>query len=44
LEGVQFVSGEKRENAVDSGDFVDEEGEGDKFGGGSEGDEVEERL
>jgi hypothetical protein len=44
LEPVQFIAGEDGENAVDGGDFVDDEGEVDEFGGGTQGDEVEERL
>lgn len=44
LEGVEVVAGEDGEDAVEAGGFVDYEGEGDEFGGGSEGDEVEEGL
>jgi hypothetical protein len=40
LESVQLEAGEKREDSVESGDFVEEEGEEDEFGGGAEGDEA----
>jgi hypothetical protein len=44
LQPVQLVAGEDGEDAVEAGEFVDEEGEGDEFGGGAEGDDVEEGL
>lgn len=44
LEPVEVVAGEEGEDAVESGDFVDEEGEGDEFGCGAQGDEAEEGL
>ena len=44
LERVEVVAGEDGEDAVEAGDFVDEEGEGYEFGCCAEGYEVEERL
>ena len=39
-----MVAGEDGEDAVKAGHLVDGEGEGDEFGRGTEGDEVEEGL
>lgn len=39
-----MVAGEDGEDAVESGDFVDDEGEVDEFGGGAKRDEVEQAL
>ena len=44
MQGVELVAGEEGEDAVEARDFVEEEGEDDEFGGGAEGDEVEEGL
>lgn len=44
LEGVEVVAGEEGEDAVEAGEFVDEEDEGDEFRGCAQGDEVEEGL
>lgn len=44
LEWIQVVAGEDGEDAVEAGDFVDDEGEADELGGGAERDEVEEAL
>ena len=44
LEGVEVVAGEDGEDAVEAGDFVDEKGESNEFGGCAEGYEVEEGL
>lgn len=44
LERVQVVACEDGEDAVEAGGLVDYEGEGDEFGGGTQGDEVEEGL
>jgi hypothetical protein len=44
LQRVEVVSGEEGEDAVEAGDLVEGEGEGYEFGGGAEGDEVEEGL
>lgn len=40
LERVEVIAGEDGEDAVQAGDFVEEEGEEDEFGGGAEGDEA----
>ena len=40
LERVELVAGENREDAVQTGDFVEKEGEEDEFGGGAESDEA----
>lgn len=37
LERVELISGEDGEDAVQAGDFVEEEGEEDEFGSGAEG-------
>lgn len=39
-----MVAGEDGEDAVEAGDFVDDEGEVDELGGGAERDEVEQAL
>lgn len=44
LQGIEVVAREQRQDAIKAGDLVEGEGEGDEFGGGAEGDEVEEGL
>lgn len=44
LEGVEVIAGEDGEDAVEAGGLVDYEGESDEFGGGAQGDEMEEGL
>jgi hypothetical protein len=44
LQRVEVIAGKKGKDAVEPGDLVDGEGEGDEFGRGTEGDEVEECL
>lgn len=39
-----MIAGEDGEDAIETGDFVDDEGEGDELGGGTEGDDVKEGL
>ena len=41
LKRVEMVAGEDGEDAVEAGDFVEEKGEEDEFGGGAEGDEAQ---
>lgn len=40
LKRIQIEAGEKREDSIEAGDFVEEENEEDKLGGGAKGNEA----
>lgn len=44
LEAIELIAGEKGEDAVETAELVDEEGESDKLGCCAQGDDVEEGL
>ena len=44
LKRVKLEAGEEREDSIEAGDLVEEEGEKDEFGGGAEGNEAQNGL